>query len=370
MYLSPPYTEADFGHSPLLVFYEVTRACDLACRHCRACAMPRAHPHELDTAESLALLRDLSQFPRRPMVVFTGGDPFKRDDLPELVGEAAALGLTPSMSPSATPLVTLARLQRLQDAGLRRVAVSLDGADARTHDQFRMVSGTFEQALRMIGDCGRLGLPVQVNTTIARHNAHQINALAKLLASMPGRPGVVMWSVFFLVPVGRGLRLERIAPRQYEQIFGQLLDQSRRCRFAIKTTEAPFYRRFLLRRGTHPTATRSPLAMKAPLGVNDGKGVMFISHVGQVQPSGFLPIECGRFPRDSVVTVYQRRGVFRDLRDPDRLKGKCGRCEYRHVCGGSRARAYQLSGDYLAEEPDCVYQPRAHPEPETAPCSA
>ncbi len=358
-----PYTQADFGHSPLLVFYEVTRACDLACRHCRACAVTRAHPRELGSQASLTLLDQLAEFPRKPMVVLTGGDPFKRADLIELTAHAAALGLTPSMSPSATPLVTFEALEALRDVGLTRVAISLDGADAPTHDQFRGVAGTFERAIEIIGDCATLQLPVQVNTTIHRGNVHQVHRMAKLLGELPG---VSMWSVFFLVPVGRGLRMQRIDPWQYEDVFDRLAQHARRQPYAIKTTEAPFYRRFLLQRGSDPVAARPHHAMKAPLGVNDGKGVMFVSHTGQVHPSGFLPIDCGRFPRDSVVSIYQRHPVFLSLRDADQLGGKCGVCEFRTVCGGSRARAWNLTGDLLAPEPDCVYQPRT----EMATCSA
>lgn len=353
------YTDADFGHSPLLVFYEVTRACDLACRHCRACAMTQPHRHQLDTDAACALLHQLGEFPRKPMIVLTGGDPFKREDLSTLVAEAAQVGLTPSISPSATPLVTRDRLASLKDAGLGRVAVSLDGADAPTHDRFRGVAGTFDRALALIADCAALQLPVQVNTTIHRGNVHQVHRMAKLLGRLAG---VSMWSVFFLVPVGRGLKLERIAPWQYEQVFACLAEHARRQPFAIKTTEAPFYRRYMLQQGRNPVASRPAHAMKAPLGVNDGKGVLFISHIGQIQPSGFLSLECGRFPRDSVVRTYQDHPLFRSLRDPDRLEGKCGRCEFRRVCGGSRARAYSLTGNPLASEPDCVYQPHAEPE--------
>lgn len=365
MHSAAAYTDADFGHSPLLVFYEVTRACDLACQHCRACAVTQAHRNQLDTEAGCALLDELASFPRKPMVVLTGGDPFKRADLSTLVGHAADVGLTPSISPSATPLVTRDRLASLRDAGLCRVAVSIDGADASTHDRFRMVSGTFDAALRIIGDCAALQLPVQVNTTIHRGNVHQVHRMAKLLG---GLPGVSMWSVFFLVPVGRGLKLQRIDPSQYEEVFARLSEHARRQPYAIKTTEAPFYRRYMLQRGSNPVASRPAHAMKAPLGVNDGKGVMFISHVGQVQPSGFLPIECGRFPRDSIVRTYQRHPVFVALRDPDRLEGKCGVCEFRRVCGGSRARSYNLTGNLLAAEPDCIYQPQC--ERELLSCSA
>lgn len=345
----PPYGVEDVHHSPFIVFYEVTRACDLACKHCRACAQPASHPHELTHYQSVALLDQLAQFPRKPLVVLSGGDPLKRDDTVELVQHGAQMGLGMSMSPACTALASKYLLTLLHKAGLQRVAISLDGADAPTHDAHRGVDGSFNEAIRMIRDCGAIGLPVQVNTTIAAHNVHQVDQIAERLASL----GIAMWSVFFLVPVGRGLGEARIAPEQYEQVFARLYHHSRTQPFAVKTTEAPFYRRFVLQQGGDPQ--RGP--HRAPLGINDGKGVMFVSHTGDVYPSGFLAKRCGRFPRESVVDVYQNHEVFTALRDPDRLKGKCGRCGFRQVCGGSRARAFALTRDYLAEEPDCVFQP-------------
>ncbi|MFW6059452.1 MAG: TIGR04053 family radical SAM/SPASM domain-containing protein [Phycisphaeraceae bacterium] len=347
----PPYTADDFAHSPFLVFYEVTRACDLVCQHCRACAQPRRHPKELPREQSIELLQQLATFPKPPLLVFTGGDPFKREDLAEMVEFARRQGLTVALTPSATPLVTAAALQRLQQAGLHRLAFSLDGADARTHDTFRGTTGSFARTLELLTLARQLGLPLQVNTTITQRNVDQIDAMADMLADRQ----IALWSVFFLVPVGRGLAEQRVTPMQYEYAFARLWHHARMQPFAIKTTEAPHYRRFVLQRAGDPQGQRD--AQRAPLGVNDGKGVMFVSHTGQIFPSGFLPLECGRFPRDSVVDVYQHHPTFRALRDPDRLEGKCGTCEYRHVCGGSRARAYAVTRNPLAAEPDCLYMP-------------
>lgn len=383
----PPYTAEDFDHSPLLVFYEVTRACDLVCTHCRACAATRPHRDELDHDASLALIDQLAEFPKPPLLVLTGGDPFKRADLADLVAHAAARGLRPSVSPSATPLVTREALRTLHERGMTRIAVSVDGADAATHDAIRGVPGTFDRALDIIRDAVGLGIGVQVNTTITRQNVHQVNRMAKVLAEL----GATMWSVFFLVPVGRGQKLERIEPGQYEEVFERLLFHAARQPYAIKTTEAPFYRRYVLTHGAHPlTPPRAavnhrpaagppaavpagPSPFRGPLGVNDGKGVMFVGHTGKVYPSGFLPITAGQFPRDHLVTLYQRGAIFRDLRNPQCLEGKCGRCEFRSVCGGSRARAFGLTGNPFAEEPDCTYQPRAaarRDATEPHPCSA
>ncbi len=348
----------DFAHSPFVVFYELTQACDLVCEHCRACAQPLRDPDELSEAQSRGLIDELARFPRPPLLVFTGGDPLKRPDVYDLVEHGVARGLEVAMTPSATPLVTAEALERLHDAGLHRLAVSLDGVDAATHDAFRGVAGSFARTREIMADARRLGLPLQANTTVTATNVHQIDALAELLAG----EAIVLWSVFFLVPVGRGEPLARIAPPEHEEAFARLWFHAQRQPYGIKTTEAPHYRRFVLRARGNPQAAPAAVApgqrQRAPLGINDGKGILFISHRGAIYPSGFLPVVCGRFPRDSVVETYQQSPFFRMLRDGNRLRGKCGRCEFRHVCGGSRARAYALTGDLLAAEPDCTYQPK------------
>ena len=370
-----PYTRDDFAHSPLLVFYETTRACDLACRHCRADAQVRRHPGELTTLQARRLIAELTVFPRPPLLVFTGGDPLKRPDVFELVSHASELGLATAMTPSATPLVTPEAISRLKFSGLHRLAVSLDGATARTHDRFRRVRGSFVRTLEIVRAAHGCGLPVQVNTTLASHNLGELDAMAQVLAALPG---VVMWSVFFLVPTGRAADpgaadVTRLSADETEAAFATLWRHARRQPYAVKTTEAPHYRRFVaqkvaaLRRespdppgGPFVPGGRPGPAAAAPhfVGTNDGKGVVFVGHTGEIFPSGFLPIHCGRFPFDSVVQVYQKAALFRALRDPDRLGGKCGACEFRGVCGGSRARAFAVSGDPLGEEPDCAYVPR------------
>ncbi|MCC7349945.1 MAG: radical SAM protein [Phycisphaerales bacterium] len=347
------YGEGDFAHSPLLVFYEVTRACNLLCVHCRADAQRKAHPLELRNSDARKLIDQLTTFPRPPLLVLTGGDPIKREDIFDLVRYASKKGLEVAMTPSATPLVTGEVIERLHDEGLHRFAVSLDGADAATHDGFRRVPGSFARTLAIIEKAIAVGLPVQINTTIAQHNVEQVERIAEVLE----RYEIVLWSVFFLVPTGRGLAGERLSGEQIEEVFGRLMAQSRRRRFAIKTTEAPHYRRFLIQqRKDRPQMPPGAMRM---VGTNDGKGVMFVSHIGEIFPSGFLPVECGRFPKDSVVDVYQNSSLFKSLRDPDQLGGKCGVCDYRSMCGGSRARSYAMSGDPLAAEPDCVYVPQA-----------
>jgi len=365
------YSQADFADSPLMFYYEVTLACDLVCKHCRASTQQQPHPEQLTHQQAEMLIDQVATFPRRPMMVMTGGDPLKRADLFELVRHAVGRGLQVALTPSATPLATFEALQQARQSGTRRLGISLDGTDAKTHDAFRGWEGSFERTLGMLDSARKLKMAVQLNTTITRRNVQQVDAMAELLATQ----GIAMWAVFFLIPVGRGVEEERIQPQEYEEVFARLWHHARTKPYSVKTTEAPHYRRFVLQQGGDPLAgPQDPLAgapddsaerrgHRAPLGVGDGRGIMFVSHRGEIYPAGFLPLRCGRFPHDSVVEVYQNHPTFRGLRDPDGFKGKCGICEYRYVCGGSRARAYALTGDPLESEPDCVYIPGQDPIP-------
>jgi radical SAM protein len=353
----PSFRSGDFRYSPLLVFYEVTQACDLVCQHCRACAKAMPDPAELSSSQARRLIDQLCEFPWPPMLVLTGGDPLKRADIYDLVEYAALSGLDVSITPSATPLATRQAIRRLRDAGISRMAVSIDGADAETHDAVRGVSGSFDRSLQMLADARALGVPTQVNTTLTPANVDQIERMAQRFA----REQISMWSVFFLVPVGRAESMPRLSADECEMAFSRLWHEAQHQPFAIKTTEAPHYRRYVLK---HPlskadAAEESSHERFIPRGVNDGKGVMFISHTGTVYPSGFLPVSCGSFPEEHVVQIYQNSQVFRSLRDPDRLEGKCHVCEFRHICGGSRSRAFAVTGNLFAQEPDCAYVPAA-----------
>lgn len=359
------YTKEDFGSNPLMFYYEVTLACDLVCKHCRASAQENATPDELSTEEAKRLIEQVATFPRHPMMVMTGGDPLKRKDLFELISHAVGQGIQVALTPSATPLATREAFQRAREAGVRRLGISLDGVDAQTHDAFRGYEGSFVRTMEMLKNARELNLAVQINTSITRRNVHQVDAIAELLANQ----GISMWSVFFLIPVGRGVEEQRISPTEYEEVFEKLWHHAQTQPYSVKTTEAPHYRRYVLQHGGDPLAGPrgkndggASRGHRAPLGVGDGKGVMFISHKGEIFPAGFLPLCCGKFPKDSIVDVYQNHPIFKALRDPDSFKGRCGVCEYRYVCGGSRARAFALTGDYLETEPDCVYIPKGAKE--------
>jgi radical SAM protein with 4Fe4S-binding SPASM domain len=288
--------------------------------------------------------------------VLTGGDPFKRADIFQLIEYAVDRGLNVAITPSATPLVTRQAIQRLRRIGVSRLAISIDGADARTHENRRGVSGSFQRSLEILADAHAEGIPTQVNTAIVPVNVRQIDRMATLLACQQ----IEMWSVFFLVPVGRASFAPRLTADECEAAFDRLWFQAQRQPYAIKTTAAPHYRRFVIERQAQAKRTsRTAQGSYRPIGLNDGNGVMFISHVGKIYPSGFLPLLCGRFPAAHLVKVYQDSPTFRGLRDAERLEGKCKLCEFRHVCGGSRARAYAVTGNPFAEEPDCAYVPEA-----------
>jgi radical SAM protein len=364
----------DFDERPFNVIWETTQACDLACVHCRACARPVRSALELSTAEAKRLIDEVAAL-RAPVFVLTGGDPLKRPDTFELVEYASSHGVRISLTPSATPLLTKDAIVRLKACGLARLAISLDGPTAEVHDAFRQVSGSYEWTLQAVRWARELGLPVQLNTTITRRNLEYLDSTIALMEQLD----IVLWSVFFLVPTGRGATTDLISAEEFEQVFEKLYETSRRVKFDIKSTEAQHHRRFLLQRRTEEKRKGSapPLpAMlgtgtpdgigRAPRGINDGKGFVFISHLGEVFPSGFLPVSAGNVRKQSLTELYRHSPLFVSLRDSANLKGKCGVCEFREVCGGSRARAHALTGDVFAEEPRCIWQPKAYQSEEPA----
>jgi radical SAM protein with 4Fe4S-binding SPASM domain len=337
-----------WAERPFIVIWEVTRACALACRHCRAEAIHRRDPRELDDTESLRFLDQVARAAPK-VFVLTGGDPMMRPDLLEIIASATERGLHVSMSPSATPRFVKADLCRFRDVGLQRVSLSIDGACRETHDRFRGVPGTWDRTMEAIGAAIEAGIEVQINTTFTRQNLDEFEAFVRLLEDI--QPS--LWSVFQLVPTGRARAEDLLTGHQMEALFERLYALSQRVPFPIKTTEGQHYRRIALQQWK-----RNPhLPRPSLLPVNDGNGFVFVSHTGDIQPSGFLPITAGNVREQELLTVYRDSPLFRQLREPALLKGKCRRCEFREICGGSRARAYAMTRDYLAEEPLCIYQP-------------
>lgn len=359
----------DFAKSPFVVIWETTRACDLACRHCRAEAVPYRRPDELTTDEAKAMLRKVREF-GQVVFVLSGGDCLKRPDTFELIKYGFDLGLRMAVTPATTPLASTEAIQHFKDAGISRLAVSLDGSTPEIHDAFRRVDGSFAWGVKILDECKRIGLSTQVNTVIASHNVHDFDNLAALMA----RLGIVFWEVFFLVPMGRARRDDVARADEFEKIFHKMYDLSKTAPFDIKATAAPQYSRVIMQRqvaerragerdDAPDTLTGGVMfSLKDGIGrarsVNDGDGFMFISHIGEIMPSGFLPIAAGNVRGDDLVEVYRTAPIFKSLRDRTQLKGKCGVCEYASVCGGSRARAYAMTGDIHEAEPFCAHVPK------------
>lgn len=351
----------DFEQAPFLVLWELTRACALACRHCRAEAQCYRSPAELSTQEAVRLLDDLSGFERQPLLVLTGGDPTERSDLFEIISEAKRRGFSVAITPSATDRTSDQTVRRLKEAGIARLAISLDAADAATHDAFRQVVGSFDRTIRIINWAREENLPIQINTTVCRQNIFQFARIADLVEEL----GATLWSVFFLVPTGRATADMQITALEAELVLKRMAFLATHARHDIKSTACPQFRRVLLT--TNKVRSIDSLADEMRLGqlrsyqaVNDGKGIMFISHTGEVYPSGFLPISAGNVRGENVCNIYSQSKIFQELRDPVLLRGKCGGCRYSSVCGGSRARAFAASGDYRGEDPLCIYR-EPHP---------
>lgn len=350
----------DFSKNPMLVYWEMTQACGLACKHCRAEAMPNANPLELNTEQSKAFLRQLPGFgDPLPHVIMTGGDPLNRPDLYELIDYARGLGIDVSITPAATSQLTNDAISKLKDHGIQAMGLSLDGSCAERHDNIRAVPGTFERTMEAARQCGRIGLPIQVNTLVAEETADDLPAIYELLrTSFP----VMRWSLFMLISVGRGKQLNEVSPEEGESIMRWVFDLTPHAPFQIKTTEAPSYRRIAIeemRKSQMATAEMKSSSVYRGFQVRDGHGIVFVSNLGEIFPSGFLPLHCGNVRKDSLVEIYRNSEVFRGLHSPDQFHGKCGACEYSHICGGSRARAFAYTGDHLGTDPFCPYEPES-----------
>ncbi len=363
----------NYDENPFIVIWELTRACQLHCLHCRAEAQHHRHPLELTFEEGKKLIDDIYEMDN-PMLVFTGGDPLERPDVFDIAEYAIKKGVRVSMTPSATPNVTKEAMQKAKDIGLARWAFSIDGHNAEIHDHFRGTQGSFDLTMNAINYLHELEMPLQINTVISRYNYEYLDEMAKMVEEL----GCVLWSVFFLVPTGRGKESDMISPAEHEKVFRWLYQLSKRVPFDIKTTAGQHYRRVVIQQkfrehngmsdeehifyedalNEGKTGSIDGLG-RAPKGVNDGNGFVFISHTGDVLPSGLLPIKAGNVRQTPLAEIYRESEVFKNLRSPDKYKGKCGVCEFNKVCGGSRSRAYNVTGDYMESEPYCVYIPKA-----------
>ncbi|MDR3748384.1 MAG: radical SAM protein [Acidobacteriota bacterium] len=387
-------------YTPRLIFWEVTKGCNLRCIHCRATATELMSPSDLPTEKALNIIDQIADF-GNPILVLSGGEPLYRRDIFELADYATKRGLRVALATNGT-LVTKEVAQKIKDVGFKRVSISLDGSDAATHDAFRGIPGSFDAALYGMKNLQAVGVSVQINTTIARHNAHQLPAVLDLARKL----GADALHTFLLVPVGCGVDIateQMVPPEEYEQMLNWFYDQSLDGSIELKATCAPHYFRVARQRkaadrmaGKPEPAPKAPrhgdigpteMTMPGSTGISlkpgggppvghtghpgghpsdmnattkgclAGTGVCFLSHEGEVFPCGYLPALAGDLRKQTFADIWNNSEVFDQLRDDDNLKGKCGCCEFRHVCMGCRARAFAATGDFLAEEPFCVYEP-------------
>jgi len=345
----------DFDLSPLLVVWEVTEACDLACTYCRDSVRPNRDSAELTADEARQFLAEVKDF-GNPLMILSGGDPLKRADIFDLIRHSVAVGLRTNITPSPTPLLTAEAIDQFRSCGISRMAIGLDGPDAPTHDTVRQAEGSFERAISALRHARNIGLDTQVLTVLTPRNLAALGQIAEQVADVRAK----LWSLFFPISAPQDLTTE-----QYEKVFEFLYEISKVAPFEVKTTEALHYRRYIAQRLKAEHGGRGGANARLlwrTTAVGEGRGFLFVSHTGEIYPSGYLRISAGNVRNDSLVDVYRNSGLFRSLRDPAAREGKCGYCEYGRICGGSRARAYAMTGDYLAPDPKCCYQPVNQPE--------
>ena len=349
----------DFAQTPMNVYWEITQACGLACRHCRAAALPEPHSNELNFTEAIEFLRQIPEFgDPLPQLILTGGDPLQRERLFALIHEAHRLGIVMSITPAATSALTREVLQQLKDHGIEGVGLSLDGSTAERHDSIRNVPGTFDRTVNAMRWVGELELPLQINTLVSAETASDLPAIFELLKNYK----LARWGLFFLISVGRGKVLQPLTADQSEKLMAWIYEISKSAPFVVATTEAPSYRRVAIQKmraeGLNGEAIKRSKAARS-FGIRDGNGIVFVSSTGDISPAGFLSQVAGNVRYDRIAEIYRRASLFRLLHDPKALKGRCGVCEYHTLCGGSRSRAYQMTGDPLASDPLCEFTPKA-----------
>jgi radical SAM protein with 4Fe4S-binding SPASM domain len=390
----------DITKKPFIIFWELTRACMLACKHCRAKAQRKRHPDELTTEEVFSTINQLAEFEQPyPLIVFTGGDPLMREDIFEIVEHATEKGFRTAIAFSGTKLATKQRLGKLKEAGIARIAISLDGSNPEIHDYFRGVTGTFETSLEILRAAKELEISTQINTTVSTYNLLDLPNIMKIGLENE----VVLWDVFFIVPTGRAKTEYMPSAQEFEDVLCWLYDVAKETPLNVKSSAATHLRRIEYMRdqgheiktgelyqtlrikldeikeemglssewghggktheikavvaGAHDRSMARD-GIRRMMGITDGRGMFFISHIGEVYPSGFLPLVAGNVRENTLKNIYMTSKIFVELKNPENLKGKCGMCEFRYLCGGSRARAYAMTGDYLAAEPRCIYKPR------------
>ncbi len=360
----------DFNMKPILIFWETTKACDLACKHCRASAITNALPDEMNVDQSINFINQIKDFgPPYPVLILTGGDIMKKNGLEIILQKTKELGIPVSMSPSATPLLNENAFEMMKRYGVKSLSLSLDGAKAETHDWLRGIDGTYERTIRLSKEIISRGFTLQINTAVFRRNVYELPYILKILIDNR----IKTWEVFFLIKTGRGIDREDLNADEYEDV-NNFLEFASRYGIVIRTVESPIFRRIMFERQSSEynggqiyksLVEKTKEILGGPSGkvmghtsnTRDGKGIIFVSHNGDVNPSGFLPLKLGNVKEKSIVEIYQNNEILRKLRDPSNFKGRCGACEYGDICGGSRSRAYSYYGDIFQEDPRCSYIP-------------
>jgi MoaA/NifB/PqqE/SkfB family radical SAM enzyme len=344
----PHAAQFDYSKVPRRIYWELTRACGLACAHCRAEAIHERLPEELDRNEAFRLLDSLAEARPYPVVVLTGGDPLERPDFWDIFDHAKSLGLHVDVAPSATPKLTREVISELARRGVGAMSLSLDGSDAEKHDALRGISGCYALTIEAAENIAAEAIPLQVNTLITADTLTDVPAILERAIEMHAK----RWSLFFLVTTGRGAALPQITPEQAESLLNWACEAGEAAPLMIAATEAPMFRRVQLQRQGKAHDAPVPGA-----GMRDGNGIAFVSYKGDVSPSGFLPLVAGNVRDTELLVVYRESPLFVALRNPGGFGGRCGACEYKAACGGSRGRAYAQSGDPLGEDPLCIYLP-------------
>ncbi|WP_292320365.1 TIGR04053 family radical SAM/SPASM domain-containing protein [Caldisphaera sp.] len=373
------HREWPMDEKPILIFWETTKACGLACKHCRAEAITKPLPNELSHEESIKLIDQISEFGRpSPILVLSGGDPLMRNDIWELIEYAKEKGIVTALSPSVTPLLNDNTIEKISKYGVSSVSISIDSPYKEIHDKIRGIPGTWDRSIEVVRKMNEKGIKVQINTSVMKSTVEGLPDMVDLLIN---KLNVRVWEVFYLIPVGRGKFDEDLTKNEWEDVSSFLYEASK-YNITIRTSEGPIFRRVtwlyksLERKGIdhekiikhgklyYDLVSRLREKLGKPKneskaethGTRDGRGIVFVSHDGYVYPSGFLPYPAGNIKTRSIIDIYRNSELFKKLRS-SQIKGKCGLCEFKNICGGSRARSFAYTGDPLDEDPSCLYNP-------------